>query len=193
MTSRFREAELSAPREAPNGGWPTLETYELVRRALDESLAKVGLDAPPHERTLTHLLHLASDGRISPHVDNREASGRIIVGISLGSERVVRFKRTPEATGEETQGAPEEFAIVLKPGSVYVQTCVHSLSPLSALAFRALKFLLRRTHSEPLRSFYTHEIPSTAEHEGRLVGGQQRLSIMLRDKLDAPTASAPPA
>lgn len=39
--------------------------------------------------------------------------------------------------------------------------------------------------SEPLRTHYTHEIPLRGEHEGREVGGEQRLSIMLRVSLTA--------
>lgn len=34
--------------------------------------------------------------------------------------------------------------------------------------------------SEPLRTHYTHEVLETAEYNGRIVGGTQRLSIMLR-------------
>ncbi|KAF9517903.1 hypothetical protein BS47DRAFT_1290337 [Hydnum rufescens UP504] len=41
----------------------------------------------------THLLHLASNGAIFPHVDNVEASGGTIMGVSLGAERVMRLVR----------------------------------------------------------------------------------------------------
>lgn len=78
------------------------------------------LDPPPH--LIMHLLHLSSTGRIFPHVDNLEAFGRTIVGVSLGGgERVMRFKRTSE-NGEDTSNeGPDEFEVLVPSGSAYVQ------------------------------------------------------------------------
>ncbi|KAL7283542.1 hypothetical protein ACG7TL_002976 [Trametes sanguinea] len=67
----------------------------------------------PDQDTQTHILHLASDGEILPHVDNIEASGTWILGVSLGDERVLRL---------EDPSAPEErYEISLPSGSVYLQ------------------------------------------------------------------------
>lgn len=66
----------------------------------------------------THLLHLASNGRILPHVDNVEASGTWIFGVSLGSERILRMMGP---------GNNDNFDVVLPSGSVYLQ---RSVSPL---------------------------------------------------------------
>ncbi len=66
-------------------------------------------------RTTAHALHLASDGWIAPHVDNVEASGSVIVGVSLGAERIMRLER------EGTPGEPEGWEVLLPSGSVYVQ------------------------------------------------------------------------
>ncbi|GAA5913480.1 uncharacterized protein JCM6883_004401 [Sporobolomyces salmoneus] len=118
------------------------------------------LDPPQH--LIVHLLHLSSTGRIYPHVDNLEAFGRTIVGVSLGGgERVMKFKRVPEA--EDSVEGPAEFEVLVPSGSAYVQ-------------------------QEPLRTHYTHEVLDRAEWEGRTVGGTQRLSIMLRDRLPVDTS-----
>ncbi|GAA5978641.1 hypothetical protein JCM5350_002463 [Sporobolomyces pararoseus] len=124
--------------------------------ATDESSPSVSpLDPPPH--LIMHLLHLSSTGRIFPHVDNLEAFGRTIVGVSLGGgERVMKFKQTSEPT-EQVQG-PKEFEVLVPSGSAYIQ-------------------------QEPLRTHYTHEVLDQVTWEGRTVGGTQRLSIMLRDRL----------
>ncbi|KAH9857059.1 hypothetical protein C2E23DRAFT_720601 [Lenzites betulinus] len=67
----------------------------------------------PEQDTQTHILHLASSGAILPHVDNVEASGSWILGVSLGDERVLRL---------ENPSAPEEcYELPLPSGSVYLQ------------------------------------------------------------------------
>jgi len=78
------------------------------------------LDPPPH--LIMHLLHLSSSGRIFPHVDNLEAFGRTIVGVSLGGgERVMRFKRTSENGEPTSEEGPDEFEVLVPSGSAYVQ------------------------------------------------------------------------
>lgn len=88
---------------------------------------KLGLD-PPSYLSL-HLLHLSGKGAIYPHVDNLTASGDVIVGVSLGGERVLRFKKRKSKVDESTEelipievSGPEEFTVLLEPGSVYIQT-----------------------------------------------------------------------
>ncbi|KAL1944618.1 hypothetical protein VTO73DRAFT_3048 [Trametes versicolor] len=67
----------------------------------------------PNEDTQTHILHLASSGEIMPHVDNLEASGSWILGVSLGDERILRL---------ENPSSPEErYELPLPSGSVYLQ------------------------------------------------------------------------
>ncbi|KAI0780747.1 hypothetical protein BD413DRAFT_499818 [Trametes elegans] len=67
----------------------------------------------PDEDTQTHILHLSSDGEILPHVDNLEASGSWILGISLGDERMLRLEN-PSSPGER-------YELPLPSGSVYIQ------------------------------------------------------------------------
>ncbi|GAA5861762.1 hypothetical protein JCM1840_005256 [Sporobolomyces johnsonii] len=116
------------------------------------SQASSPLSPPPH--LIMHLLHLSSTGSIQPHVDNLDAFGRTIVGVSLGGERIMRFKQVTD-TPEGTAQGPAEFEVLVESGSAYVQ-------------------------QEPLRTHYTHEVLECGSWEGRRVGGTQRLSIMLR-------------
>ncbi|SCV67123.1 BQ2448_5769 [Microbotryum intermedium] len=116
---------------------------------------------PPYHLSM-HLLHLPSEGEISPHVDHLEAFGSTIVGLSLGGERIMRFRKAEQGPNEGQEfiqkGAKDEFDVLLKPGDAYVQI-------------------------EPLRTHYAHEVLRTGEYEGRKVGGSQRLSIMLRVRI----------
>ena len=68
----------------------------------------------PSQNTQTHLLHLASSGEILPHIDNTSASGKWILGVSLGSTRTLRMESPSSAKSES-------FDILLPSGSVYLQ------------------------------------------------------------------------
>jgi hypothetical protein len=74
-------------------------------------------------QTTTHALHLSPDGKIDPHVDNVEASGSVILGVSLGGERVLRLEKdTKDDSQDKKKG--EGWEVFLKSGSVYVQKSV---------------------------------------------------------------------
>ncbi|GAA5851942.1 hypothetical protein JCM8547_000106 [Rhodosporidiobolus lusitaniae] len=118
----------------------------------------------PPSHLVMHLLHLSSRGAIFPHVDNVEAFGQTIVGVSLGGERVMRFKQVSEPGEGMVKDGPKEFEVLVESGSAYIQ-------------------------SEPLRTHYTHEVLETAEWNSKTVGGSQRLSIMLRDRLPSDASS----
>ncbi|CCL99328.1 uncharacterized protein FIBRA_01346 [Fibroporia radiculosa] len=98
VIKRFRETHVTA--------WPTdVAGLHTVLSRLQ------GLF--PSQDTQTHLLHLAADGEILPHVDNVGASGSWILGVSLGASRILRL--------ENTENQHEAFDIPLISGSVYVQ------------------------------------------------------------------------
>ncbi|KAM0787137.1 hypothetical protein ACM66B_006388 [Microbotryomycetes sp. NB124-2] len=133
------------------------KVYELLPdKNRVATASEEGVDPPSH--VLMHLLHLGANGSIKPHVDNKEAFASRIVGVSLGGERIMRLKRVDDTESKEALEGPEQFDVLLRPGDAYVQ-------------------------SEPLRSHYTHEIFCKSDWHEREVGGTQRLSIMLRDKL----------
>ncbi|KAJ4001482.1 hypothetical protein F5050DRAFT_1885441 [Lentinula boryana] len=97
---KYREMHLTS--------WPTAEFPGLVP-ALSRLQSLL-----PSSNIQTHLLHLASDGEILPHVDNVSASGRWILGVSLGSDRILRL---------ESCANPDEVAEILLPsGSIYIQS-----------------------------------------------------------------------
>lgn len=87
--------------------WPESEIPGLF--ALLERLRSLC----PTQDTQTHLLHLASDGEILPHIDNVGASGSFILGVSLGADRVMRM--------EAVDNTEDSFDVLLESGSVYIQ------------------------------------------------------------------------
>lgn len=103
------------PSDSPDLASILSRFYALIPPPPSSPVLPPSADPPPH--VLLHLLHLASNGAIYPHVDNREASGGIIVGLSLKSSRVMRF-----APVEGGEGEP--FEVLLEPGSAYIQRCV---------------------------------------------------------------------
>lgn len=99
--------------------WEPVDTLEL-----QSVLRKLETLYPPAEHgTQTHILHLASEGDILPHVDNVEASGTWIMGVSLGATRRLCLEPA-ELQGGQT-GA-RSYETLLPSGSVYVQRCVSS-------------------------------------------------------------------
>jgi len=72
----------------------------------------------PTSDTQTHILHLGSNGEILPHVDNIQASGTWILGVSLGAERIMRM--------EITDSSRDSFDVLLPSGSVYLQRQVNA-------------------------------------------------------------------
>jgi alkylated DNA repair protein alkB homolog 7 len=85
---------------------------------LKSALGRLETLYPNAGTTQTHLLHLASNGEILPHVDNIGASGSWILGVSLGSERILRM----ESVENDVDGVPRcMFDVLLSSGSVYTQ------------------------------------------------------------------------
>lgn len=58
-----------------------------------------------------HILQLAADGEILPHIDNIAASGKIICGLCLESPRICHF-------ASDKYG---EFMVMLPPKTLYIQ------------------------------------------------------------------------
>jgi alkylated DNA repair protein alkB family protein 7 len=104
----YRETLLSSLPPSPA---PTLTTLLTSLYSLLTSLTVDPESLPPPESS-THLLHLSPKGAILPHVDNLEASGSVILGLSLGAERTMRLKKKDGEGGWELR---------LPSGSVYLQ------------------------------------------------------------------------
>ncbi|TYJ52871.1 hypothetical protein B9479_006506 [Cryptococcus floricola] len=112
----FRESLVSTLPPSPS---PTLlrtlaklyNTFPLLPSPLPPNPSETDLPPPG---TLTHFLHLSPEGDIGPHVDNLEASGGVILGLSLGAERTLRLVRKK---GEGEDG----WDVRLPSGSVYIQ------------------------------------------------------------------------
>ncbi|KAK7693678.1 hypothetical protein QCA50_003248 [Cerrena zonata] len=93
-------------REMHVSSWP--EEYPEMPSLLDRLKS-----VHPDEPTQTHILHLASDGEILPHIDNLQASGSWILGVSLGSSRILRIENVDDPT--------DVHELMLPSGSVYLQ------------------------------------------------------------------------
>jgi alkylated DNA repair protein alkB family protein 7 len=106
----FREMHLSS--------WPVAE-FGGLQPILDRLYSLC-----PTPAVQTHLLHLASHGEILPHIDNIEASGSWILGISLGAERILRIQRADKQKGGT-------HCLTLHSGSIYLQ---RSVAPLYTIA-----------------------------------------------------------
>ncbi|EPQ58381.1 hypothetical protein GLOTRDRAFT_57321 [Gloeophyllum trabeum ATCC 11539] len=94
----YRETHLTA--------WPEHELQGLT------PVLKRLYDLTPTRDVQTHLLHLASDGEIRPHVDNVTASGNWILGVSLGADRILRLESMDES---------DNYDVLLPSGSLYIQ------------------------------------------------------------------------
>ena len=105
----YRETTISSL--PPLGSYPDMPA--LLNRAfalLPGQPTMQGDTLPPE--TIPHLLHLAPSGRILPHVDNLEASGKVIMGICLGSDRILRLQKP---------GGGDGWEVLLQNGTVYLQ------------------------------------------------------------------------
>jgi len=76
---KFKEMERSR--------WST-ETKRVLDRIREAPILPQGLSYFP----AVHVIDLAEDGYIKPHVDSIKFSGRVVAGVSLLSPSIMRFK-----------------------------------------------------------------------------------------------------
>lgn len=108
---------------------PTIQDSDTKEQPKIES---VGQDIRPIAEV--HVLDLAADGCIKPHVDAVRFCGPIIGGLSLGSDCVMRFARSTK---------PDEYVDVWLPRrSFYVMSgfsryeCTHEIFPSTDSKFK---------------------------------------------------------
>ena len=131
VIKRFRETHVSS--------WGNADSP-----ALSAIIDRLRTLYPSESDTQIHVLHLASDGEILPHVDNVGASGSWILGVSLGATRVLRLEGTDDAAPR----AP--FDLPLPSGSVYMQRQVVQYEPHSPITYAQ-----QRLHSIWLQALHT--------------------------------------
>lgn len=98
-------------------------------------------------QTSTHALHLAPEGYILPHVDNVDASGTVIIGVSLGAERILRLEEA-EQEGRKVNIVHRGWDVLLKTGSLYLQKYVGSGDSIRLVATTDGIAHLRLSHTE---------------------------------------------
>lgn len=98
-------------REMHVSTWPSSPDLEQVLGRV-HGLLPAGFPGEK-ARIQSHILHLASDGYIAPHIDNVGASGSWILGVSLGAPRTMLL--------EKVDHPDTRFEVALPSGSVYLQ------------------------------------------------------------------------
>jgi alkylated DNA repair protein alkB homolog 7 len=108
-------------------------------------------------------LHLSGKGEILPHIDNVDASGSTIMGVSLGAARVLRLEDGHGTVWDQT----------LEPGSCYIQRYVGYQNLSTSVTYPTL-------FSDSVRYRYKHSILKAGLSDGMQSLSGQRLSIMIR-------------
>ncbi|KZO98653.1 hypothetical protein CALVIDRAFT_512091 [Calocera viscosa TUFC12733] len=138
-------------REAPVTSFPSEEA--TLCGILDRL---VSLTPYKREHLIMHALHLSERGYIEGHVDNLEASGNMIMGVSLGAERILKMTGVDEEKGRC-------FQCLLRSGDVYItkgvmrygykheilQTGVFKGEPVEG--GQRLSLMFRDVHGAPLK------------------------------------------
>ncbi|XP_038056363.1 alpha-ketoglutarate-dependent dioxygenase alkB homolog 7, mitochondrial-like isoform X1 [Patiria miniata] len=93
-------------RETEKSQW-SVKSQAVLRR-----IRQVAFSSREQQLSLVHVLDLAQDGYIKPHVDSVKFCGSTITGVSLLSTAIMRLAK---------QNNPEHWVnVVLKPRSLYV-------------------------------------------------------------------------
>lgn len=125
-----------------------------------------------------HILDLAQNGIIKPHVDSSRYCGNIIAGLSLLSNCIMRLKRVDE--NKYYQGK-EGVMEPCQPNMTAEQTKVHPEFDYSVdiLLNRRSLYIMKDT----ARYKFTHEIlPSDSSFKDREIEKNRRISIICRNE-----------
>jgi alkylated DNA repair protein alkB family protein 7 len=145
-------------REVEKRQWEDPRNADVVARVRSRVLELLGL-APDLPCLPVHVIDLAAEGFIKPHVDSVKFSGGFVAGVSLLSPAIMRLR------GEEGMAPPASIVrMLLERRSLYVL-------------------------SGDGRFRYTHEILPDGEEEdwdgGKAVKRGRRISLIFRDELVA--------
>ena len=116
-------------RRYQNGHWDdVILKYKEIEKTLEqwenpmvlESLQKVHGFLPTTLVYLpkVHVIDLASDGYIKPHVDSIKFSGELVAGLSLASSCLLQF------TNDSSSSPVDTITVLLPPRSMYIMRCV---------------------------------------------------------------------
>lgn len=158
-------------REREKGDW-SLENQQIFQRIHKEAFtANIIPDV--------HILDLASDGIIKPHVDSSRYCGSTIAGLSLLTDCIMRLKRI-----DENQ---------YKQGKIGESTQQDLVDRRSDIAEQSLEFdyfvdiLLKRRSlyvmKDSARYKFTHEVlPTNEAFLGEMIQKTRRISIICRNQ-----------
>lgn len=157
-------------RELERRAWEDPENARTVARVRSQVLGLLGL-APETPCLPVHVIDLAAEGFIKPHVDSVKFSGGFVAGLSLLSPAIMRLR--DEQGGEDNSAAASAASASDSPS--YSSSMVRML-----LEPRSLYVL-----SGAARFHYAHEIlPDEKDWVGgRVVRRERRISLIFRDEL----------
>ncbi|KAI9146020.1 hypothetical protein BKA69DRAFT_318104 [Paraphysoderma sedebokerense] len=145
----YREISVS------NGNWGKLkgQTQEHVKTEVEKILENVWKVLPAEKEWLPlHILDIDATGGIKAHVDNIEASGSIISGLTLLAPAPVTFRLISDPS--------QYFTLLTEPGSLYIQ-----------------KDSVRYNFTHEIPGGQDDRI-----FRGQNLGGGRRISLLFRDK-----------
>lgn len=155
--------------------WPENETVfkRLRERAFDQQTL-------PH----VHILDLAGDGIIKPHVDSSRYCGTTIAGISLLTDCVMRLKRTNE--NKYKQGKLDEDNTGASTIVPMADNATGNVDSENEWNYYVDILLTRRSlyiMKDSARYKFTHEVlPTKALFKGHEVVKSRRVSIICRNQ-----------
>lgn len=114
VISKYKEIQVIETNYQPEVQDIINKCKTIVSKALKKEINFL----PPH------LIDLAQDGQISPHVDSIKFSGDLIAGLSLLSTRILRLEQCVHedniVKGSGDKPHPTYFEIYLPPRSMYI-------------------------------------------------------------------------
>jgi hypothetical protein len=158
VITQYRELLLSWDRITAHPGFPLLNqlsSQRLIPIIEQWLLVPLTLKGPRPSLLPLHILDMAQESIIGPHIDNIEYSGRLIAVLSLLSDRVLRFVNSKDPQ--------DSFDLLVPKNSFYLQ-----------------KDTLRYGYTHEVLSFDASKslFPSIFNNENNT---SRRLAILFRD------------
>ncbi|GBG32680.1 Alpha-ketoglutarate-dependent dioxygenase alkB-like 7, mitochondrial [Hondaea fermentalgiana] len=112
----YKEIERAMPLWPPALASVLQRMQDFVQRYLEEHVERVN---GPLEYLPPHIIDLAADGEIRPHVDSIKFSGEVVAGLSLLSTRTMSLRKGRDDPHAYTKDEPA-VDLLLPPRSLYI-------------------------------------------------------------------------
>lgn len=163
-------------RELEKGDWLP-DNEQVIQRMRTRAFEANVL---PH----VHILDLAADGRIKPHVDSSRYCGSTIAGLSLLTDCIMRLKRVDESKYKQTRFGEEENDEMLR--SSHNENCQSANNSTNEFNYFVDVLLKRRSlyiMKNLARYNFSHEVlPTKSTFSGEEIVKERRISIICRNQ-----------